>query len=234
MKTKWRWVGDNHDSIPLKAHHLFNQKKLQQQALTHRSAGADNNERLEFLGDAIVNFIIAEAISRQFPDAPEGQLSRLRAELVKQESLADIARQLSLGEQLILGAGEMKSGARHRDSILSDAFEALVAAIYLDSDMDKCKLTVLSWFAEKLAGLSLVDEYKDAKTSLQEWLQARNMPLPSYQLLEESGPDNQRIFRMRCRVDMLQQEAEADGISKKQAEFKAAEQLLDQLKKIKK
>lgn len=227
-------MSDNRDSLTLKIHYLFNQKKLQQQALTHRSAGAGNNERLEFLGDAIVNLIIAEVVYRQFPDSSEGQLSRLRAELVKQESLAEIARQLCLGEQLILGSGEMKSGARQRDSILSDALEALIAAIYLDSDMDQCKKTVLSWFAEKLEGLSLEDEYKDAKTSLQEWLQGRNIPLPTYTLLEESGPDNQRTFRMCCRADTLRLEAIADGSSKKQAELKAAEQLLHQLKKIKK
>jgi len=227
-------VSDSRLPLTLKIHYLFNQKTIQRQALTHRSAGAENNERLEFLGDAIVNFIIAEAVFQRFPDSSEGQLSRLRAELVKQESLAEIARQLSLSELLIFGAGEMKSGACHRDSILSDALEALIAAIYLDSDMDKCKQAVLPWFAEKLAGLSLEDEYKDAKTSLQEWLQARNIPLPTYQLLEVSGPDNQRTFRMGCRVDTLQQEAIAEGVSKKQAEFKAAEQLLNQLKKIKK
>jgi len=217
----------------LKIHHIFNQKKLQQQALTHRSAGLENNERLEFLGDAIVNLFMAEAVFQRFPAASEGQLSRLRAELVRQESLAEIARRLSLGEQLILGAGEVKSGARHRDSILSDALEALVAAIYLDTDMEHCKKIVSPWFADKLAGLSPDDEYKDAKTSLQEWLQAKNIPLPTYRLLDESGPDNQRTFRMCCRVDTLQQEVIADGSSKKQAELRAAEKLLSQLKKIK-
>jgi len=189
---------------------------------------------LEFLGDAIVKLMVAEEVFRKFPDASEGQLSRLRAELVRQESLADIARQLSLGEKLILGAGEMKSGARDRDSILSDALEALIAAIYLDSDMNSCKQAVLSWFTDKLAGLSLEDEYKDAKTSLQEWLQARNMALPSYEVLNESGPDNQRTFRMRCRIEALQQEAIAEGASKKQAEFKVAEKLLQQIKTFKK
>lgn len=231
---KWCWVGDNRHALTLKINYSFHQKKLQQQALTHRSVGAENNERLEFLGDAIVNFMIAEAVCRQFPEASEGQLSRLRAELVKQESLAEISRQLSLGEHLMLGSGELKSGARHRDSILSDALEALIAAIYLDSDMDRCKQAVLPWFVDKLAGLTLDDEYKDAKTSLQEWLQARNLPLPIYQLLEEMGPDNQRTFRMRCRVETLQQEAVADGSSKKQAELKAAAELLAQLKKARK
>lgn len=218
----------------MKIKYSFYRPELQKQALTHRSAGAKNYERLEFLGDAIVNFIIAEAICQQFPSAPEGQLSLLRAQLVKQESLAEIARQLSLGEQLILGSGEMKSGARHRDSILSDALEALVAAIYLDSDMEQCKQNVLPWFANKLAALSLEDENKDAKTALQEWLQARNLALPVYHLLEESGPDNQRTFRMCCRVETLQQEAVADGGSKKQAELKAAAELLQQLKKTRK
>lgn len=224
------------DCLPfaLKTGYLFCRQALLRQALTHRSAGAGNNERLEFLGDAIVNLIIAEAVFQKFPDASEGQLSRLRAELVRQESLAQIARQLSLGEQLILGSGEMKSGARHRDSILSDALEALVAAIYMDSDMEQCKKIVLPWFFDKLAGLLPDDEYKDAKTSLQEWLQARNISLPTYRLLEESGPDNQRTFRMCCRVDALQQEVIADGGSKKQAELKAAAELLNQLKKIKK
>lgn len=214
----------------LKLSYEFHDTILRDQALTHRSAAAQNNERLEFLGDSIVNYLVAETIFQLFPGATEGQFSRLRAQMVRQESLAEVARQLDLGAHLILGAGEMKSGARRRDSLLSDALEALIAAIYLDSDMATCKRVVMPWFSVRLSTLTLEEDYKDAKTLLQEWLQARNHSLPRYELLEERGPDNQRIFRISCRVEALDLEAVAESSSKKQAELKAAAQLLDQIK----
>ncbi len=208
----------------------FSDKTLFKRALTHKSAGTDNNERLEFLGDAIVNWIIAEALYLKFPEATEGDLSRLRAQLVKQASLADLARALCLGEQLILGSGELKSGGYRRDSILSDALEALIAAVYFDSgDINVCKKEVLRWFAEKLDKQSLDQEYRDYKTQLQEWLQSRHLPLPVYEVLEETGADNERLFKMSCAVKKLKVSVTAEGDSKKQAEQKAAALLLDKL-----
>lgn len=214
----------------MKLSYTFRNSSLQNRALTHRSAGPEHNERLEFLGDAILNLVVAEALYRHFPGVAEGLLSRLRAQLVCQQSLAGIARELELGEQLVLGSGEMKSGARRRDSILADALEALTAAIYLDSDMEQCRQVVLPWFASRLYALSPEDEHKDPKTALQEWLQARNLPLPRYCVLDESGPDNQRLFRVSCDLVHVDARTVAEGNSKKQAEALAAQQQLDQLK----
>lgn len=211
----------------MKLNYRFSEQSLLEQALTHRSANTrSSNERLEFLGDAIINNLVAEAVYKQFPVADEGQLSRLRARLVKQESLARIARTLELGDGLVLGPGEMKSGGHRRESILADALEALVAAIYLDSDLPTCKQVVLAWFADGLAALSLQEEHRDYKTRLQEWLQARKRPLPVYELVAETGADNDRHFVVNCRVDRCAQEFCGNGASKKQAEQLAAEQAL--------
>lgn len=207
----------------MKLEYVFSSQTLFRQALVHKSAGVENNERLEFLGDAILNAIIAEAVYLKFPHANEGEMSRLRAQLVRQESLAEIARLLKLGEQLILGSGELKSGGHRRDSILSDAVEALIAAIYLDSgSVETCKAVVLTWFAVKLEGLSLTEESRDHKTQLQELLQARGLSLPNYVVVEETGPDNDRLFTVKCTVTSLQQQALAEAGSKKQAEQKSA------------
>lgn len=214
----------------MKLDYIFSNPALFRQALAHKSAGAENNERLEFLGDAILNWMIAEAVYHKFPRASEGEMSRLRAQLVRQESLADIARQLQLGEQLILGSGELKSGGHRRDSILADALEALIAAIYQDSQsMESCRRVVLGWFADKLDKLSLVEESRDHKTQLQELLQARGLALPSYDVVDETGPDNERLFKVKCQVSALQQQAVAAGSSKKQAEQKAAALVLDKV-----
>jgi ribonuclease-3 len=209
----------------------FSDQCLYQRALTHKSAGAGNNERLEFLGDAILNFIIAEAIYHRFPDASEGEMTRLRALLVRQESLADIARNLNLGEQLSLGSGEMKSGGHRRESILADALEALVAAIYLDSDrkLETCKNVVHTWFSDRLEQLSLGGDHRDNKTRLQEWLQARQLALPCYTVMEESGADNERVFKVQCLVADMKESVVAEGLSKKQAEQMAAGLLLEKI-----
>jgi len=207
----------------VKLEYVFSDQALCQRAMVHKSAGSENNERLEFLGDAIVNWIIAEAIYLKFPQANEGDMSRLRAQLVRQESLAEIARSLNIGDDLVLGSGEMKSGGYRRDSILADALEALIAAIYLDChDIATCKRVVLVWFAEKMEKLSLQEESRDCKTQLQECLQSRGYPLPVYETIEEVGPDNARLFKVKCTAVALQQSAIADGGSKKQAEQKSA------------
>jgi ribonuclease-3 len=213
----------------VKLDYLFSDQHLYRLALTHKSVGAVNNERLEFLGDGILNFIIAEAIYHRFPDASEGDMTRLRAELVRQETLADIARALGLGDQLLLGSGEMKSGGHRRDSILADALEALVAAIYLDSHLEACKSVVHTWFADKLEQLSLDGDHRDNKTRLQEWLQARQFALPCYTVVEESGADNERVFKVQCMVVNMKESVVAEGLSKKQAEQMAAGLLLEKI-----
>lgn len=210
--------------------HHFTRQDLLTQALTHRSAGAPNNERLEFLGDALVNLMVAEALYQHWPNADEGALTRARAELVRESALAPIARQLDLGAKLILGPGEMKSGGHRRDSILADAFEALVAAIYLDAGFETCRAVVLPWFEPAMAALPPPHKVgKDAKTRLQEWLQARQKPLPVYELVGESGEDHAKLFRVRCNTLEPPLSAEGEGSSRRNAEQIAASALLDLL-----
>jgi ribonuclease-3 len=202
---------------------------LLQQALTHRSAGAPHNERLEFLGDGIVNLLVAEVLFQRWPKADEGALTRARAELVREASLAIIARRLELGARLTMGPGEMKSGGHRRDSILADALEAVVAAIYLDSGFEACRTAVLPWFEESLAALPVGKPGKDAKTRLQEWLQARQRPLPSYELVSESGDDHAKTFNVSCTIIDPDLTAEGEGSSRRNAEQAAAAALLEKL-----
>lgn len=208
------------------AGHRFGGSALLVQALTHRSAGAPHNERLEFLGDALVGLIVAEALYARWPKADEGALTRARAELVRESALAQIARELDLGPHLTLGPGEMKSGGHRRDSILSDALEALVAAIYLDAGFEACRSVVLPWFERSIAELPAGKVGKDPKTRLQEWLQARQRPLPAYELLSESGDEHARQFRMRCRLADPALATEGEGGSRRAAEQQAAEAAL--------
>ena len=211
----------------------FNDQGLLTQALTHRSAGAPHNERLEFLGDSIVNLLVAEALFQRWPKADEGALTRARAELVREASLATIAREHDLGARLILGPGEMKSGGHRRDSILADALEAVVAAIYLDCGFVACRDTVLPWFETALAALPVGKPAKDAKTRLQEWLQARQRPLPNYELLLESGDDHAKLFRVACGIVEPALTAEGEGSSRRSAEQAAAAAVLERLDAMK-
>lgn len=199
------------------------------QALTHRSAGAPHNERLEFLGDALVGLIVADALYTRWPKADEGVLTRARSELVRESSLANIARRMDLGGALILGPGEMKSGGHRRDSILSDALEALVGAIYLDAGYAACRDAVLPWFGEAIDELQVGKVGKDAKTRLQEWLQARQRPLPIYEPVSESGDDHAKVFCVRCRLTDEALAAEGEGGSRRAAEQAAAEAVLQVL-----
>ena len=209
--------------------HAFADPALLAQALTHRSAGAPHNERLEFLGDGVVNLLVAEALYLRWPKADEGALTRARAELVREAALAAIGRQLELGERLTLGPGEMKSGGHRRDSILADAVEAVVAAIYLDAGFEACRAAVLPWFEASLAALPVGKPEKDAKTRLQEWLQARQRPLPAYELISETGDDHARHFRVRCILSDPAQAAEGEGSSRRLAEQQAAAAVLQLL-----
>lgn len=202
----------------------FANRALLEQALTHRSHSADHNERLEFLGDALLETIISVALYHDHPGAPEGDLTRLRAAVVNGTSLATIARRLSLGKYLRLGEGEHKSGGNRRASILADAVEATLAAIYLDSDFSTCEEVTLTLFGDSLRTLPAAETLKDAKTRLQEYLQGRNLPIPSYQLVALSGPEHARRFTMA--VISENHRAEASGGSRKKAEQAAAETLL--------
>ncbi|MGO4220841.1 ribonuclease III [Lysobacter sp. TAF61] len=209
----------------------FNHQGLLEQALTHRSAGAPHNERLEFLGDALVNLIVAEALYTHWPRADEGALTRARAELVRESALAPIARELELGARLTLGPGEMKSGGHRRDSILADALEAVIGAIYLDSDFATCRAAVLPWFGAAIAALPPPHKVgKDAKTRLQEWLQGRQKPLPVYALLSESGEDHAKSFVVTCTLAQPPLLTQGEAGSRRAAEQIAAEVALERLK----
>jgi len=217
---------DGHASAVF-AGHVFRDRSLLAQALTHRSAGSPHNERLEFLGDALVNQFVAEALYVHWPKADEGALTRARAELVRESALAAVARALQLGDRLVLGPGEMKTGGHRRDSILADALEALVAAIHLDVGFDACRAVVLPWFAPLIAALPPPNKVgKDAKTRLQEWLQARGKPLPQYALLAETGDDHARVFRVGCTLEQPPLHSEGEGSSRRAAEQQAADAAL--------
>lgn len=209
--------------------HDFTDPELLARALTHRSAGGHNNERLEFLGDSIVNHIIAEAIYQRFPRAREGEMSRMRASLVKGETLAKIARELQLGDYLVLGTGERKSGGYRRSSILADTLEALVGAILLDSDVEQCRACVLGWFTPRLEQLALGATAKDAKTQLQEYLQGRGNPLPEYELVAVLGEDHDKHFDVACRLARPVLVAQGTGSSRRKAEQAAARAALESL-----
>ncbi|MDG1581696.1 ribonuclease III [Pseudomonas sp. GOM6] len=202
--------------------HVFQNQELMLLALTHRSFAGRNNERLEFLGDAILNFVAGEALFERFPQAREGQLSRLRARLVKGETLAILARGFDLGDYLRLGSGELKSGGFRRESILADALEALIGAIYLDAGMDVARDRVLAWLAGELDGLTLVDTNKDPKTRLQEFLQSRGAELPRYEVVDIQGEPHCRTFFVQCEIALLTDKTQGQGASRRIAEQVAA------------
>jgi ribonuclease-3 len=212
--------------------HGFSNPQLLAQALTHRSASGRNNERLEYLGDGLLNFVIGEAAYQHWPKAAEGDLSRLRASLVCEESLARIARNLNLSDVLHMGEGELKSGGYRRDSVLADALEALVGAVYLDGGFAPARAAVLRLFESALAQLPDPETLKDSKTRLQEYLQADARPLPEYRVLSEHGPPHRRVFRVACRLPDAGTETEAGGTSRKQAEQDAARLMFEQIKGV--
>ncbi len=207
--------------------HQFNDVSLLQAALTHRSVRGKNNERLEFLGDAILNFIIAAALFDQSPHAKEGELSRLRAGLVNGETLAEIAQEFTLGEYLRLGPGELKSGGARRKSILADALEAIIGAIYFDSDIHNCRERVLAWFDDRLKTITHSGNKKDAKTQLQEYLQSRKLQLPIYSVLSVEGQAHKQIFHVSCQVEDFTITTEGSGNSRRAAEQIAAQKFLE-------
>ena len=205
----------------------FNNIALLNQALTHRSAHHLHNERLEYLGDAVLGHVIALELYTRFPKADEGQLSRLRAFLVKEKALSEIASELGFSQFLILGSGELKSGGFRRDSILSDTFEAIIGAVMLDSDFETTQNYILQLYQSKIAALSLDMAQKDPKTRLQEWLQARGHRTPEYEVIKESGKDHAKKYWVRCKIDYQSISIDGEGDSRRKAEQAAASEAIE-------
>jgi ribonuclease-3 len=205
------------------------QDPLYEEALTHRSLGKRNYERLEFLGDSILNLVIAEALFRELPEEKEGILSRLRAGLVNKETLAELAHELDLGSFVRLGPGELKSGGFRRDSILADAMEAIIGAVYLLKDFDAARAYILEVYAERLDNLPGFDDLKDPKSRLQEYLQSKAIDLPVYELMDVTGKAHDQHFKVRCLVPDLKLSESGEGSSRKKAEQEAASRILKQL-----
>ena len=213
----------------MKLSYRFRDQGLLQLALTHRSANSPNNERLEFLGDAVLGATITEYLYINFPQADEGQLTRTRASLVNKKFLASIARELDVGTEISLGEGELKSGGWRRDSILSNTVEAIIGAIYLDGGYEACRNEVLSWYADSFKEIDPAKSVKDPKTQLQELLQGESLSLPRYQTLKIEGPAHNQLFTVSCEVELLDKPVVETGNSRRKAEQKAASAALEQL-----
>lgn len=223
--------GGRPDGLEAALGYRFTQQALLRQALTHSSYAADNNERLEFLGDSIVDMVVSMLLFERFPNCREGELSRLRAQFVKQEGLYDIAKRLALGGYLLLGEGEHRSGGRQRPSILADALEAVFGAIYLDGGFEAVSEVIGRLYADLLAGIDPARSSKDAKTALQEAMQARRLPLPRYEMVEERGEAHAREFEVSCVIEVLSMNTRGVGSSRRLAEQKAASAALQQLER---
>lgn len=220
---------DKLDRLQHKLDYQFSNPELARQALTHRSANKLNNERLEFLGDSLLGFIIAQALYEIHPQSTEGELSRMRASMVNKSALAEIAREMELGDFLLLGSGELKSGGMNRDSILADSVEALIAAIYLDGGMQVCSQIVRNLNEKNLNSHTGHRKQKDCKTRLQELMQARGRELPEYEITEVSGAAHQQVFHVSCKIDILNDAQMGSGGSKRDAEQQAAQKILEAL-----
>lgn len=219
------------DELCRKLGYQFKSPKLLNLALTHRSFTDENNERLEFLGDSIVNFVIAEALYHQFPHAQEGHLSRWRATLINRETLGNLARDFNLGRYLNLGPGELKSGGSDRLSILSCAMEAIIGAIYLDGGFAAIQRCILNWYENLLDSISYDKNQKDPKTQLQEYLQRQHMALPVYTVDSLEGEAHEQKFIVSCSIDGIEEKAKGHGTSRRRAEQEAASIMLGMIRK---
>lgn len=217
------------DKLQKHLNYQFSDQELVRRALTHRSADKVNNERLEFLGDSLLGFIVAEILFENYPDAREGELSRMRAGLVNKESLAEFARELELGDCLRLGLGELNTGGKYRESILADTVEAIIAAIYLDGGINPCQQFVRRWSEARLSSQFPAAQQKDNKTRLQELMQSQGLPLPQYQVVKISGEAHQQSFQVSCQVAPLVDSQLGHGRSKRFAEQEAAQKVLEEL-----
>ena len=217
---------DSLDRLQARIGYRFKDTELLERALTHRSRGTQNYERLEFLGDSILGFVVAEQLFKLFSDVREGRLSRIRSSLVRRETLAAVAREMNLSDYLIMGEGELKSGGFNRESILADVVESMIAAIYLDAGMDKAREIIHAWLAPYFSEATQQSSFKDAKSRLQEAMQKRGLPLPHYQIIETTGEQHEQEFTVRCELPELGLQCDAQGASRRAAEQQAAEHLL--------
>ncbi len=222
-------MNDKLPRLEQKLGYKFQNKDLLIRAITHRSAGSRHNERLEFLGDSILSLVIAEELYHRFPNVSEGDMSRMRATLVREKTLAELAREFVLGDYLILGPGELKSGGYRRESILADTVEALIGAIYLDSNLEAIRGLLLNWYNERLDSIRPGVEQKDPKTRLQEFLQGRRRPLPTYAVTDVKGEAHNQQFTVECVIDDIESAFVGIGSSRRKAEQAAAEKALEQL-----
>ncbi len=205
----------------------FQHAYLLKEALTHRSASSKNNERLEFLGDSILNFVIAADLFQRYPTSHEGDLSRLRASLVNKEGLFIVSKNLKLGDYLILGSGELKSGGYRRNSILADTVEAIFGAVYLDSNFETCQKLICQLYHHQLENIPDADSLKDPKTKLQELLQSRKYGLPEYKVIEILGQAHNQQFKVSCEISKLQLTTEGKASNRRKAEQQAAEKIIE-------
>lgn len=219
----------NNDKLQKSLQYQFEDPQLLKLALTHRSAAKKHNERLEFLGDGILNLTIAQALYNQFPNCNEGELSRMRATLVREKTLVILAHRFNLSEYIVLGPGELKSGGFRRDSILADAVEAIIGAISLDKDLQTATNVVKNWYMDLLAEIKPGEEQKDPKTRLQEYLQAKHLALPSYEVINTTGKAHNQIFTVKCEIKHLNKTVIAEGTSRRKAEQEAANLILQEL-----
>ena len=217
------------DKLQKHLNYRFSDQELVRRALTHRSADKVNNERLEFLGDSLLGFIVAEFLFELYPDAREGELSRMRAGLVNKDALAEFARELELGDYLRLGLGELNTGGKYRDSILADTVEAIIAAIYLDGGIEPCRQFVRRWSEARLSSQFSAAQQKDNKTRETELMQSQGLPLPQYQVVQISGEAHQQLFQVSCQVTPLPEFQLGHGHSKRFAEQEAAQKVLEEL-----
>ena len=220
------------DKLERKIGYQFNDADLIHLALTHRSAAGKHNERLEFLGDSILSFVIADDLYHRFPKVNEGDMSRMRATLVRGHTLAELGREFELGDYLKLGPGELKSGGFRRDSILADAVEAIIGAVYLDSDTEVVRRIILSWYQSRLDAIQPGVSQKDPKTRLQEFLQGRRNPLPVYTVTNIKGEAHNQEFMVECEVAGVDKPVIGKGTSRRKAEQAAAETALEQLSNV--
>ena len=220
---------DRYARLSQRLGYQFSNVELLQQALTHRSAAKQHNERLEFLGDAVLGMVVAQALFKRFPTVPEGKLTRMRSTLVKGDTLAELGREADVGELLKLGPGELKSGGHRRSSIIADAMEAILGAIYLEAGLEATTEVILRLWQSRIDKLDPNEHPKDAKTRLQEFLQSRKLPLPVYEVVDISGKDHDQTFVVHCQIESLGKPMKGTGTSRRKAEQQAARNALEKL-----
>jgi ribonuclease-3 len=220
---------DRYARLSQRLGYQFSNVALLQQALTHRSAAKQHNERLEFLGDAVLGMVVAQALFKRFPTVPEGKLTRMRSTLVKGDTLAELGREADVGELLKLGPGELKSGGHRRSSIIADAMEAILGAIYLEAGLEATTEVILRLWQSRIDKLDPNEHPKDAKTRLQEFLQSRKLPLPVYEVVDISGKDHDQTFVVHCQIESLGKPMKGTGTSRRKAEQQAARNALEKL-----